>query len=250
MFSSYLIADSLEPLAGLWKRIINDPKPVADKYESLWLRERERPIDVYYEIRAEFNLDRDPVKLLYLLARCVKNAVRFNPSGDFNQSPDKRRSGTKPKTMSAELIAAHKLLANKSRVVHGDFISLFEAGKPGDLFYLDPPYQGTSIGRDARYVSGVSRKRLIQGLEILNEKRIPFILSYDGFCGDRIYGDPLPDALGHQILLNVGRSSQATLNGRDETTIESLYISHFIPAARATTTLTLEHFAPQPSLFS
>jgi hypothetical protein len=29
--------------------------------------------------------------------------------------------------------------------------------------------------------------------------------------------------------LDVGRSSQATLNGRDDVTMESLYVSHFIP---------------------
>lgn len=252
MFSSYVIGDALEPLVDLWNMIIVDPVPVADEYSNLWHREREKPIDAYYEIRSEFNVDRSPAKLLYLLVRCVKNAVRFNPSGEFNQSPDKRRKGTRPHLMKEELVAAQQLLAGKAHAVHGDFMSMVMSAKDGDFFYLDPPYQGTSGGKDQRYISGVSRERMIEALTILNEKCIPFILSYDGFCGDRIYGDPLHQDLASQILLDVGRSSQATLNGRDDVTVESLYVSHFIPSARDSkrTTLSLDDFAKQTSLFS
>ena len=251
MFSSYVIGDVLEPLVRLWETIIDDPAKAATQYADLWQREREKPIDAYYEIRSEFNADRGPVKLLYLLARCVKNAVRFNPAGEFNQSPDKRRKGTHPELMKAELFAAHRVLAGRSQAVQGDFLPVFLSAQEGDFFYLDPPYQGTSGGRDQRYVAGVSRDRMIGALTILNEKRIPFILSYDGSCGERNYGDPLPHTVAHRILLDVGRSSQATLNGRDETTIESLYLSHFVPASgKASTAFSLDDFAEQPRLFN
>ena len=249
-FSAYVIGDALEPLIRLWEMVIGDPTDVAEQYSKLWHREREKPIDAYYEIRAEFNADLSPAKLLYLLARCVKNAVRFNPAGKFNQSPDKRRTGTRPQTMKEELFAAHRILVGRCRAVHGDFLSLFQSAAEGDFFYLDPPYQGTSQGRDQRYVAGVSRDRMIEGLTILNEKRIPFILSYDGSCGERNYGDPLPSTVAYRILLDVGRSSQATLNGRDEVTIESLYVSHFIPASHSGTTLSLQDFEEQATLFS
>jgi DNA adenine methylase len=249
-FSSYVIGDALEPLIQLWKMVIDSPQGTADHYETLWRRERQKPIDAYYEIRSEFNVDRNPAKLLYLLARCVKNAVRFNPAGDFNQSPDKRRTGTRPQLMKAELFAAHRILSGKCRAVHGDFMALFQSAEDGDFFYLDPPYQGTSEGRDQRYISGVSRDRMIEALTILNQKRIPFILSYDGFCGKRNYGDPLPQNVAHRILLDVGRSSQATLNGRDEVTVESLYVSHVLPVdGKAQTTLSLNDFAEQAPLF-
>jgi DNA adenine methylase len=224
-FPSFVIGDRLEPLASLWQGIIESSDGIANTYDVLWHRERERPIDEFYVIRSEFNADRDPAKLLYLLARCVKNAVRFNPSGDFNQSPDKRRKGTHPDSMRRELLAAHRLLAGKAVTICADFLELFESANPGDFFYLDPPYQGTSEGRDSRYIGGVSRERMIEGLEILNRKNIPFVLSYDGSCGERTYGDRLPNELASRILLDVGRSSQATLNGQDHVTIESLYIS-------------------------
>jgi DNA adenine methylase len=227
-FSSYVIGDALEPLIRLWEMVISDPTEVAGQYDRLWHRERDKPIEAFYEIRSEFNADRTPAKLLYLLARCVKNAVRFNPAGEFNQSPDKRRTGTRPHLMKAELFAAHRILAGRCQAVHADFLPLFERAQEGEFFYLDPPYQGTSEGRDQRYVAGVSRDRMIEALTILNEKRIPFILSYDGSCGERKYGEPLPSTVAHRILLDTGRSSQATLNGRDAVTMESLYVSHLI----------------------
>ena len=249
LFRSYVIGDVLEPLIALWKSIVHNPDPIASRYEEMWLRERGNPISAYYEIRTEFNSDHDPAKLLYLLARCVKNAVRFNPRGEFNQSPDKRRTGTNPKTMKSELYAAHTILSGKCNVISGDFLTLFETARAGDFFYLDPPYQGISEGRDQRYIAGVSRTRMIEALNVLNEKGVPFILSYDGYCGGREYGEPLPDSIAHRILLDVGRSSQATLNGRKHTTTESLYISRAVSREIDITHISLGEFVPQATLF-
>ena len=51
---------------------------------------------------------------------------------------------------------------------------------------------------------------------------MPFLLSYDGQMGARHYGEPLPAELGlRRVLLDAGRSSQATLSGRAERTLES-----------------------------
>ena len=58
---------------------------------------------------------------------------------------------------------------------------------------------------------------------------IDFIISYDGTCGDKLYGTDLPDTLGlRKIMLNAGLSSQSLLLGKKETTIEALYLSHNI----------------------
>lgn len=249
-FKQFVLGDKLESLVDLWQCIVANPASIADEYEELWHRERKHPIDEYYAIRSEFNADRTPAKLLYLLARCVKNAVRFNPAGEFNQSPDKRRTGTRPATMRIELMGAHRLLHGKTEVVCADFLELIQKSKPGDFFYLDPPYQGTSDGRDSRYIDGVTRERIVEGLNALNERGNAFILSYDGSCGERTYGDRLPNSLASRVLLDVGRSSQATLNGEDHVTIESLYISHnLIPASRDETVMSLREFE-KPQLVS
>lgn len=249
-FQTYVLGDALDPLMTLWQEIIQTPEGIADQYALLWNRERKNPIDEYYVIRSEFNVDRSPAKLLYLLARCVKNAVRFNPSGQFNQSPDKRRTGTQPKTMRSELHAAHLLLRGRSKAVTSDFMALFQDARVGDFFYLDPPYQGTSEGRDTRYFESVSRERIVRGLSLLNEKRIPFVLSYDGSCGNMNYGEPLPAELASRVLLDVGRSSQATLNGRNRVTIESLYLSPSLQCATTDLPLQLSQFSQQATMFA
>ena len=70
------------------------------------------------------------------------------------------------------------------------------------------------------------RERLIGGLRSLNTRRIRFALSYDGMCGEKAYGTPLPDdLLMTHFHLHAGRSSQATLNGEKAETVESLYLS-------------------------
>ena len=63
-------------------------------------------------------------------------------------------------------------------------------------------------------------------LAVLNLRNVRYLVSYDGRLGNRSYGKPLPAKL-HLTLVEIeaGRSSQATLLGRDEMTVESLYLS-------------------------
>ena len=92
---------------------------------------------------------------------------------------------------------------------------------------MDPPWQGTSGKKDPRYAFLLNLDELVDELALLNSRRVPYILSFDGTCGDRGYGEALPESLKlRKINLNAGRSSQATLLGRDEVTIESLYLSN------------------------
>jgi DNA adenine methylase len=223
---NFVVGDMLEPLCGIWQYIITNPHALAEEYGKIWHSQFPDPIAFFNSVREEFNSDRSPSKLLFLLARCVKNAVRFNPSGKFNQSADKRRLGTKPKTMGSEIESAHRLLSGKCEVRCGDYKSIVETATPQAVIYMDPPYQGTSEGRDSRYVKGVERSDLISTLEKLNARGVQFILSYDGSCGDKTYGEALPDSLKMmRIMVDAGRSSQATLNGRDHRTVESIYVS-------------------------
>ena len=91
---------------------------------------------------------------------------------------------------------------------------------------MDPPYQGTSGKKDPRYAFLLDLNELTEELKNLNSREIPYILSFDGACGDKTYGTELPKSLNlEKVSLNAGRSSQAILLGRDDVTIESLYIS-------------------------
>lgn len=226
MASGYVIGDKYEPLMELWKLIVEEPEGVASRYEELWNAQLSGPREFFIKTREQFNTDLDPVKFLYLVARCVKNAIRFNSTGEFNQSADNRRLGTKPERVRREVKRAAKLLKEKIEIRAGDFIEILEDATSNDVVYMDPPWQGTSNNRDPRYAHLLELDRLIYGLDSLNKRNVPFMLSFDGVCGDKKYGEDLPEELGlTKIGIHAGRSSQATLLGRKEITIEALYLS-------------------------
>ncbi len=228
--TEYVIGDSLAPLVQIWNQVIMEPTALADRYEAIWNDQFGENLDHYEEVRASYNNDADPAKLLYLLARCVKNAPRFNQFGAFNQSPDRRRKGMHPVKMREEIRGAHQLLKERTSTFAGDFEDALADARDCDLVYLDPPWQGTSVGRDKRYHQGLDKSRLEAVLRTLNERQVPFILSYDGSTGDKTYGEKLCPTLQLQRTdLVAGRSAQATLNGKDAITVESLYLS---PAVR------------------
>jgi DNA adenine methylase len=91
---------------------------------------------------------------------------------------------------------------------------------------------------------------MIELLALLNDKGVEYILSYDGHCGTKIYGTPLPAHLNAQrVLLNVGRSSQATLSGVSADTVESIYLSGGLAVPGVPNeAMLLESFAPQMRL--
>lgn len=221
-----VIGDSDAALVALWNKIVSAPTELAEAYASLWFQQLGREREYYDFIRAEFNENRQPEHFLYLLVRCVKAAVRYNTAGEFNQSPDNRRKGTRPATMRKNLLAASELLSGRCQIRHGDYQILLDEATPNDVVYLDPPYQGVCNNRDPRYKQKVQFDTFVETLDALNRRRIAYIVSYDGRTGKKNHGELLPDFLNlRRIELAAGRSTQATLLGRNETTFESLYLS-------------------------
>ena len=229
MAKAFVIGDSLVPLTDLWRRILASPEQLAFEYEEIWAAQLDEPRSHYLATREAFNCEGGAARLLYLLARCVKNSPRFNSKGEFNQSPDHRRRGMSPQKMRRELAGANAVLTGKTQVRCADFVEQIKDATCNDLVYLDPPWEGTSVGHDKRYHAGLPRVRLVEALEDLDIRGVPYILSYDGRHGNKEYGAPLPRSIGARRLeLHAGRSSQATLNGAVIETVESLYVSRHL----------------------
>lgn len=94
------------------------------------------------------------------------------------------------------------------------------------VVYMDPPYQGVCGNRDTRYLASVQFCEFVEVLETLNRRNIRHIVSYDGRTGSKVYGVKLPEHLNlTHMELDAGRSTQATLLGRDDATFEALYLS-------------------------
>jgi DNA adenine methylase len=223
---NFWLNDLNEPLIELFKLIIEDPDDIADAYTEIWGEQNLDSIGHYFDVRTRFNETKDPKLFLYLLARCVKGAVRYNSEGLFNQSPDKRRKGTQPATMRKNIEGVSRLLQGKCQFTCLDYRQVLTQVQKHDFVYMDPPYQGVCGNRDSRYFAGIDFEDFVLALKHLNERGIAFAISYDGRLGDKSFGRILPTSLGlKRIEIEVGRSSQSTLLGRKEITVESLYLS-------------------------
>lgn len=211
---------------SLWEEIINDPQGLSGKYAHLWEEQQENAREYYDLVRDKFNATHKPEYLLYLLARCVKASVRYNPKGEFNQSPDNRRLGRRPQQMAGDIHAVSNLLRGKVTITSQDYREMLSFMEEGDLVYMDPPYQGVCGTGDPRYYGGINSEEFVQFLVELTSRDISFILSYDGRTGTKTYGKSLPSNLEmRHIEINAGRSTQSTLLGRKAITYESIYLS-------------------------
>lgn len=223
---SGVIADVNEPLMDLWRAIIDRPDELAGEYEALWLEQRDDPRAYFNMVRDRFNDTHQPADMLYLLNRIVKGAVRYGRDGRMNQGADHRRLGAKPSTVRARVIGASHLMQN-TEVIAADYEQVLAKVDPDtDVVYMDPPYQGTSTSPDHRYIANLQRAAFEEELSKLVANGVRFIVSYDVVTDDAKYGEPLDESLGLKHLhVAAGASAQATLLGRKQLSIESLYLS-------------------------
>ena len=244
----YIVNDLNKPLVDILKYAIESPEILIEKYTNVWNEQfayKDGSIAHFYKVRDEFNAgNKSAENMLYLLARCVKGSVRYGSNGNFNQSPDKRRNGTSPKTLKTNILAISYYLKGRTTFESKDYEDILDQTCKNDVVYMDPPYQGVSKYRDNRYFSGIDFDDFVNAIERLNSRGIDFLISYDGKCGDKEYGRELPTDMGlTKVMLKAGVSSQSTLLGKRETTYESLYISQglrqYIPKTNQTTERTL-----------
>ena len=139
---SYVINDLNKVLVEILKEAIENPSQLASDYRRIWDEQflyGDNHVEHFYVVRDRFNNGQEtPANLLYLIARCVKGAVRYGGNGKFNQSPDKRRHGTNPDTLEQNLYAISNQLKGKTSYFALDYHDVFEMAHPGDLVYIDP----------------------------------------------------------------------------------------------------------------
>ena len=224
--SKFWINDAHKPLMDLWAKIIHEPEVLTNEYTNLWTDQLGREREYFNEIRSRFNASHKPADFLYLLARCVKAAIRYNSKGEFNNTPDNRRKGARPLEMRRRISLVSGLFANRIQLTCTDYKNVLDSCTEDDLVYMDPPYQGVCGKRDPRYSPDFNHDEFCIELDKLNKRTIRFIVSYDGRTGVKEYGKLLPVTLGlTRIEVLAGKSTQATLLGKSEITYESLYLS-------------------------
>jgi DNA adenine methylase len=228
---SYHLNDLNTPLISVLEEVVNNPQRLLNEYTKVWseqLTYEEGSVAHYYKVRDDFNNGNQcAANMLYLLARCVKGC-----NGQFNQSPDKRRKGTSPTNLARNIFHISNYLRDRTDFSSVDYREVLQMAVPGDIVYMDPPYQGVCATRDSRYFSGIDFDEFVESLESLNRRGVDYIVSYDGSCGEKQYGNDLPNELGlRKVMLNAGLSSQALLLGKKEVTYEALYLSQNLQEA-------------------
>ena len=248
--NKFIVNDINEPLINLWDKIVNEPQTIIRDYHDIWNNQLGNEEDFYYQIRDSFNQTKEPKYLLFLLAKCVKAAVRYNAEGNFNQSPDKRRKGRLPENMRFDILNVSNLLKDKVTFHSVDYEKILDMATENDLVYMDPPYQGTAKNGGFRYMEDLNHENFVISLYKLNKRNIPFILSYDGRTDNKTYGEELPKELNlHKIEIDAGRSSIATLHSRNERTYEAVYISDNLASISHINKRIESVSIKQPSLF-
>lgn len=230
MSDNFIINDINPDIVSILQSAVESPEELISSYTCLWGEQFSfdgGSEEHFYKVRNDFNHgDKKACAMLYLLARCVKGSVRYNSSGEFNQSPDKRRNGTSPSSLSFNVRAISNILKGKTLFYSKDFREILDLARKGDIIYMDPPYQGVSNVRDHRYISGLSFDEFVISLNDLNKRGIDYIISYDGRLGEKKYGQDLPAELGLvRYDLNAGLSTQALYLGKKLETYEALYVS-------------------------
>ena len=137
--NSFWLNDLNTALIQLLKLAIEQPNETADFYLDIWNEQHSDSVGHYFDVRAKFNKTNEPKLFLYLLARCVKGSVRYNSNGLFNQSPDKRRKGTKPERMRKNIADVSNLLKGKGKFTSLDYREVLKKAQNSDFIYMESP---------------------------------------------------------------------------------------------------------------
>ncbi|MYG64032.1 MAG: DNA adenine methylase [Synechococcus sp. SB0669_bin_7] len=134
--SRFVIGDSFEPIVRLLRAIVNEPEKTANQYKILWKGKRDENNEYFNSIRDRCNKKQHHVDLLYLICRCVKNAIRFNKSGHFTQSVDKRRLGMRPDKMLSAILGVSSILQGRVEFRVGDWLETTADARPVNFLYM------------------------------------------------------------------------------------------------------------------
>lgn len=219
-----ICGDICEPLVGIWNLIKDEPLKVCEYYNKEWNRLQLEGHQVFYEVRERFNINRNPLDLLFLSRTCVNGLIRFNSEGNFNNSFHLTRKGINPERFNKIVMDWNKRIQGVEFVCQEYYDTTRDANR-NDFVYLDPPYENTK----GRYygTSTIDFEEFYTYLDDLNRRGVKFALSFDGIRGDKEYGTNLPKELyKRELKLSSGNSSfKKVMDKSNEEVLESLYLS-------------------------
>lgn len=136
----------------------------------------------YYEMRKEFNKNRNPLYFLFLNRSCFNGVMRFNNKGEFNV-PFCNKENRFAKALITKIVNQVELIQNiilqhgdKWKFVCCDWTEIqeyndFDCKK--SLYYFDPPY----VERHSTYFDAWTEERNTMLFEYISALKDKFILS-------------------------------------------------------------------------
>lgn len=218
-----ICGDICSPLIDLWRLIQVKPQIIIGEYKNRWQQLQEKKHHYYYEVRNNFNHKKSAHDLLFLSRTCVNGLIRFNKSGEFNNSFHHSRKGIDPSRFE-KIVLSWSSKIQDYEFYDKDYSELTQGVQENDFVYLDPPYFNTK----GRYFGTIDYERFIKYLENLNKKNVRFALSFDGKRGDNSFVVEIPKKLyKRHLLLHSGNSTfNKVLNNKVEAVYESLYLNY------------------------
>lgn len=220
--NSAVCGDICKPLIDLWTTIQKKPESLLSSYRRDWERLQSEGYQVFYEIRERFNTEQMPEDMLFLSRTCVNGLIRFNNSGNFNNSLHHTRKGINP-TRLEKIVYDWSNAIQNVKFVHKDYKECLKDATSEDFIYLDPPYFNTR----GRYFGRIDYEEFINFLKHLNELNIKFALSYDGIRESFNYVKDLPKTLyKRHVFIESGNSSfKKVMDKQSQMVKESLYLN-------------------------
>lgn len=217
-----IVGDIYQPLVQLWQEVQMRPALVAQRYEDEWKRLQESFPDHFYFVRSRFNKNPNPFDLIFLSRTCVNGIIRFNATGQFNNSLHVTRRGMQPTRFERSVWLWHERLLDIT-IRCCDYEELLAQAGEGDFCYLDPPYAGSTN----RYTQDLDFSRMCNVLTGLNERGVKWMLSFDGQRGEEDLRRPLPkDIYTRHTWLDAGHSRvKRVLDQSLQQVRESLYLN-------------------------
>jgi DNA adenine methylase len=177
------LIDINEDLIRCYNAIRTDVKSVVfalqQLEESFLQRNKEQRKRLYYEIRKQFNNDREVAKLIFLNKTCYNGLYRVNRKNEFNVPFGDYKN---PKICDAENLKRASLLLERAKIICGDFTDSDRYIGKHTFVYFDPPYR--PLSQTASFTSyskhSFSEKdqvRLAEYCRKINSKGAKFLLS-------------------------------------------------------------------------
>lgn len=173
--NKFVLNDKDKNLINLHEYLLKKPiDDIINQYKFHHESIKKHKSEYYYELRKEFNKNKESDIFLVLNRTCANGLIRYNSKGEFNSPFHHNRDGITPENLKNILEYYQKLTYDKNIVFCNDNYEKFTNFDELDMLYLDPPYSNSI---NSMYMGKFDISLFEKWLENIKTK---YILSYNG----------------------------------------------------------------------